>query len=160
MPGNVGDARKALQQISGKYPRHVSLGEDTIEFRLMSEDNVDAMLKFARTIPPDGLVYLVANCTEEPVVRSWVENIKAGRALAVLAVKENTILCEGTLLHNATSWTRHLGEIRIQISPASHRHGLARMLADKIDRIARQLELQLLTARMTLDQAAAQLMFG
>ena len=160
MPSAANGAREALRQIGSQYPRHVTLGDDTIELRLMGEDDVDAVLEFARAMPPADLMYLVVNFTEESVVRHWVENIKAGKALTVLAVKGNKIVGESTLLHNATNWTRHLGEIRIQISPAARRHGLARMLADEIDRIARQLGLQLLTARMTLDQAAAQSVFG
>ena len=160
MPSAEDSARAALRQIGSQYPRRVTLDDETLELRLMGEADVGAVLDFARGMPPEDLMYLVVNFTEESVVRHWVENIKSGKAITVLAVQGDTVLGESTLLHNATNWTRHLGEIRIQITPNARRHGLARMLADEIDTIARQLGLQLLTARMTLDQSAAQSIFG
>lgn len=160
MPNAGNGAEAVLRQIGSQYPRRVTLDGETLELRLMGDGDVAAVLDFARGMPPEDLFYLVVNFTEESVVRGWVENIKAGKAITVLAVSGDTVLGEGTLLHNATNWTRHLGEIRIQITPNARRHGLARMLADEIDGIARQLGLQLLTARMTLDQAAAQSVFG
>ncbi len=159
-PGGGNDDQAALRQIATQYPRRVQLEGDPIELRLMGEDDVEPMLEFARGMPPEDLLYLVANFTDESVVRSWVEHIKSGKAITVLAMKGDRVLGESTLLHNATNWTRHLGEIRIQITPTARRHGLARMLADEIDAIARQLGLQLLTARMTLDQSEAQSVFG
>ena len=116
-------------------------------------------LPFARTFPPNDLMYLRVNITEPPVLQHWVDSIKAGRTITVLAGSDDQVLGEGTLLHNATSWTRHLGELRIQISPIARRRGLARLLANEIDAIAHQLGLRLLTARMTLDQSAAQAVF-
>ena len=45
------------------------------------------------------------------------------------------------------------------MAPIARRRGIARILADEIDAIASELGLQLLTARMTLDQTAAQAVF-
>ena len=130
-----------------------------IQLRLMGAMDVDAVLAFARALPADDLMYLQVNITEPSVVQYWVDSIAAGRTLTVLASSGDQVLGEATLLHNATSWTRHLGEIRIQISRIARRRGLARLLANEIDSIAKQLGLQLLTARMTLDQTAAQAVF-
>ena len=80
--------------------------------------------------------------------------------MTVVAVKGDEVMGEATLLHGEANWTRHLGEIRIQVSPTMRRRGLARQLAQEIETIARALHLQLLTARMTLDQAEAQSAFG
>ena len=156
----TGTTAAVLEQIAERYPRQVALAEhDPVQLWLMREQDIDAVLAFARTLPPDDLMYLRVNITEPPVVRHWVDSIRAGRAITVLAGRDDQVLGEGTLLHNATSWTRHLGELRIQISPIARRHGLARLLANEIDTIANQLDLRLLTARMTLDQSAAQAVF-
>lgn len=150
----------ALERIRSTYPRDVSLADARpVKLRLMGESDAEAVLAFARTLPPDDLMYLRVNITEPSVVQQWVDSIAAGRTLTVVAISSGQVLGEATLLHNATSWTRHLGEIRIQISPVARRRGLARLLANKIDLIATQLGLQLLTARMTLDQVAAQAVF-
>ena len=149
-----------LKRIRTGYPREVMLADDhPIQLRLMGETDVEAVLEFARTLPANDLMYLQVNITEPSVVQHWVDSIAAGRTLTVLASSGDQVLGEATLLHNATSWTRHLGEIRIQISRIARRRGLARLLANEINSIAKQLGLQLLTARMTLDQTAAQAVF-
>lgn len=147
--------------VGTRYPRQVTLsGEDPVEIRLMTPEDVDGMLAFAATLPPEEVMYLAVNFTERRVVRHWVENIRSGRATTVLACRGDEIIGEATLLHNATSWTRHLGEVRIQIAPQARGHGLGRLLAEELETVARTLGLRLLTARMILDQVAAQSVFG
>ena len=147
-------------EIARRYPRQVELADGTqAELELMGSADVDAMLAFARTLPPHDLMFLRVNINDRPVVEQWVESIEKGRTITVLARQDGNVLGESTLLHSEANWTRHLGEIRIQISPAARRRGLARVLAREIDAIAKQLGLRLLTARMTLDQSAAQAVF-
>ena len=147
-------------RLAKRYPRQVDLAVDCqVTLELMGEHDVDAVLAFAQTLPPDDLMFLRVNITERSVVQHWVESIRAGRTITVLARQDDAVIGEGTLLHNEASWTRHLGEIRIQISPVARRRGLARLLAEEIDTVGTQLGLQLLTARMTLDQSAAQTVF-
>lgn len=148
------------KKLGNRYPREIGLGDDTLQFRLMEESDVDALLKFARTLSAEDLLYLRVNITDAAAVNQWVEEIKNDRAVTIVALRGSEVVGEATLLHNATSWTRHLGEIRIQVSPSARRHGLARQLATEIEAIARELKLQLLTARMTLDQAEAQSVFS
>ena len=147
-------------EIARHYPRQVELVDGSVaEVELMGSGDIESMLAFARTLPAHDLMFLRINITDRPVVEHWVESIEKGRTITVLARQDGNVLGEATLLHNEANWTRHLGEIRIQISPAARRRGLARVLAREIDTIARQLGLQLLTARMTLDQSAAQAVF-
>lgn len=147
-------------EIARHYPRQVELADGApVDLELMGSRDIDDMLAFARTLPPNDLMFLRINITDRLIVEHWVESIEGGRTITVLARQDGKVLGESTLLHNEANWTRHLGEIRIQISPAARRRGLARVLAREIDTIARQLGLQLLTARMTLDQSAAQAVF-
>ena len=156
--GGVAEAVRG--RLAKSYPRQVDLAADyQVTLELMGEHDVDAVLAFAQTLPPDDLMFLRVNITERSVVQHWVESIRAGRTITVLARQDDAVIGEGTLLHNEASWTRHLGEIRIQISPVARRRGLARLLAEEIDTVGTQLGLQLLTARMTLDQSAAQAVF-
>lgn len=149
-----------LRRLAGRYPRQVSLAEGyQVTLELMAEQDIDAVHAFARTLPPEALLFLRINITERSVEQHWIESIKSGRSVTVLARQNDAVMGEATLLHNEVSWTRHLGEIRIQISPLARRRGLARLLAGEIDAIAKQLGLQLLTTRMTLDQSATQAVF-
>ena len=160
MASTQGSTSDVTKGIASRYPRDVQFGDDVLQLRLMGENDVAPLVAFAQTLPPEDLMYLRVNITEAPVVQQWVDGIKQGRTVTVLASKDHQVVGEATLLHNATSWTRHLGELRIQIAPSMRRHGLARLLADEIETIARGLHLQLLTARMTLDQSEAQSVFS
>ncbi len=151
---------EAAGQIASRYPIEVRLRNDrTVQVRLMAPGDVDAVLAFARALDPDDLLFLRVNITEPSVVQRWVQNIESGRTITVLALDEAEVVGEATLLHNTTSWTRHLGEIRIQIAPAARRQGLARVLAAEIEAISSDLGLRMLTARMTLDQTSTQAVF-
>lgn len=151
---------EATRRVREQYPRQVTLPDGkALELRLMGPGDIDAVLAFARSLSPEDLMYLRVNVTEADAVDSWIDSIKRGRTITVLAVGGSQVVGEGTLLHHATTWTRHLGEIRLQISPTARRKGLGRLLANEIDAIAKILGLQMLTARMTLDQVAAQAVF-
>ena len=151
---------EAAGQVASRYPIEVRLRNDrTVQLRLMGAGDVDAVLAFARALDPDDLLFLRVNITEPSVVQHWVQNIESGRTITVLALDEAEVVGEATLLHNTTSWTRHLGEIRIQIAPPARRQGLARVLAAEVEAISRALGLRMLTARMTLDQTSSQTVF-
>ena len=156
-PETAGGGAAAVQ---ARYPRTVTLADGgTVTLRLMTPDDVEAVLAFAKSLDPDELLYLRVNITEPGVVERWAHYIEAGRTETVLAIDGDSVAGEASLLHNRTSWTRHLGEIRLQVAPRHRRRGLARLLTDEVERIARTLNLQMLTARMTLDQTAAQSFF-
>ena len=149
-----------MTAIQARYPRQVTLsGGRTVELRLMGDQDRDDILAFARGLPPDSLLYLPTNIAEPEAVDEWLVNTRQGRTITVLAYEGGRLVGEGSLHHSATTWTRHIGEIRLQIAPAGQHQGLGRILACEIDAIARLLELQMLTARMTLDQVAAQAVF-
>ena len=146
--------------VQARYPRTVALADGRkVTLRLMTRDDIEAVLAFAKSLDPDELLYLRVNITEPGVVERWAHYVETGRTETVLALDGDTVAGEASLLHNRTSWTRHLGEIRLQVAPPHRRRGLARLLVDEAEWIARTLKLRMLTARMTLDQTAAQSFF-
>ena len=146
--------------VQARYPRTVALADGRkVSLRLMTRDDIDAVLAFAKSLDPDELLYLRVNITEPGVVERWAHYVETGRTETVLALDGDTVAGEASLLHNRTSWTRHLGEIRLQVAPSHRRRGVARLLTDEVEWIARTLDLRMLTARITLDQTAAQSFF-
>ena len=151
---------EALQTIRQRYPRRLALKDGRqIELRLMGEVDRDRVLAFARSLPHDDLLFLRNNITEPAVVDAWLQNIAANRTITVLAYEGDRLLGDGSLHHSATTWTRHLGEIRLLLAPGARGGGLGRILAEEIYAIAKAVGLRMLTAQMTLDQAAAQAIF-
>ena len=148
------------QNIEMRYPRSASLRDGhKVSLRLMQPDDAETILGFARSLPNDDLLFLRRDVTQESAVAEWMREIESGRTYTVLGFDGDELLGEGDLHYNAADWTRHLGEIRLLLSPKARGRGLGRVLAEEIYAIAQQLQLQLLTARMVLDQAAAQTVF-
>ena len=140
--------------LASRYPKPATLRDGReCQLRPMARADIESVLAFANNLDPDDLLYLRFNITERAVVEAWGQNIEDGRAFTILALDGGLVVGEATLLHSTTSWTRHLGEIRMQVAPQ------ARPLATEIEWYARELNLQMLTARMTLDQEAAQKVF-
>lgn len=144
------------------YPRTVRLSDGTsVTLRLMTPQDRDVVLAFARSLPADDLLFLRTDITDPAVVDEWVENLENRRTVTVLAEggKGEGILGYGSLHYNEASWTRHMGEIRIQAGSGNRGKGLGRQLASAVFDIARSLGLQKITARMTPDQQGARSTF-
>jgi GNAT superfamily N-acetyltransferase len=56
---------------------------------------------------------------------------------------------------DALSWSRHVGELRVLVSPAWRGRGLGRLLIQESFALALALSLDKLTVQMTVDQASA-----
>ena len=148
------------QRIAVRYPRSASLRDGhKISLRLMQSGDKDLILDFARSLPAGDLLFLRRDITQEFAVDEWIAEIESGETCTVLGFDGDKLLGEGDLHYNAADWTRHLGEIRLLLSPDARGLGLGRIIAEEIYAIAQLLELQLLTARMVLDQSAAQSVF-
>lgn len=148
------------RNIEERYPRSASLRDGhKISLRLMQSGDSAAILDFARSLPADDLLFLRRDITQEAAIEEWMREVERGSTFTVLGFDGDELLGEGDLHYNAADWTRHLGEIRLLLSPKARGRGLGRVLAEEIYAIAQQLKLELLTARMVLDQAAAQSVF-
>ena len=146
--------------IAKRYPTKIELGNArNFGIRLMVPTAVEAVLTFAKCLDLNDLLFLRINITERSAVERWAHYVETGRTYTVLAVDGDRVVGEASLLHSTASWTRHIGEIRMQVIPEARRNGLARVLAEEIEWIAKQMSLTMLTARMTLEQEAAQKVF-
>ena len=142
------------------YPREITLGKAALTLRLMSAEDKSAVLAFARSLPPNDLLFLRLDIATEEGVNEWVNNIVAGRTTTVLALPpDGSIAGYASVHHNDALWNRHVGELRVIVGSEYRRHGLGRRLTDEVFAIARELGLQKLTAQMTPDQKGARATF-
>jgi L-amino acid N-acyltransferase YncA len=142
------------------YPHSATLDDRTmVTFRLMSNIDADRVLSFARSLPEDDLLFLRMDITKARVVTEWIENIEAGRTITVLAEADSDLAGYVSLHHNEVSWQRHIGEIRLQVSPRYRTRGLGRQLTEKIFVVAQDLRLRKVVAYMTPDQHHARATF-
>ena len=150
---------KQAKAFSRNYPRNVELANGTLTLRLMTAADRDAILAFARKLPPDDLLFLRLDITTSTGVDEWVSNIDAGRTVTVLAEDDGEVAGYASIHHNDITWSRHVGEIRVIVGPDYRARGLGRRLTDEVFAIARDLGLAKITAQMTPDQKGARATF-
>ncbi|MBI1886661.1 MAG: GNAT family N-acetyltransferase [Chloroflexi bacterium] len=142
------------------FPREATLRDGTaVTLRLMEAADRDAVVAFARSLPPDELLFLRTDITDPHVVDEWVRNIEQGRTITVLGEAGGQLAGYGSLHYNDVQWMRHVGEIRILVSHDYRGRGLGRRLTNEVFALARGLGLQKIMARMTPDQVGARATF-
>jgi len=143
-----------------EFPKTVSLPDGaTVDLRLMSRADAEAALAFARSLPPEDLLFLRIDLTDPAVIDGWVGNIESGHSTSLVAYDANGLVGYATVHRNRANWTRHVGEIRVNVSPAYRGRGLGKVLTSNIFDVARRAGLKKLMANMTTDQQGAQAAF-
>jgi L-amino acid N-acyltransferase YncA len=137
------------------YPWQTSVGEVEMTLRLMEPSDRDTILNFGRSLPDHDLLFLRTDVTDPKVIDEWVENLKKGRTITVMAEGGGELLGYASLHHNEVLWTRHVGEIRVMLKPELRGFGLGKALANEVFAIAKDLGLQKVMVQMTTDQRGA-----
>ena len=138
------------------YPWQTSVGGVEMKLRLMEPSDRDTILNFGRSLPDHDLLFLRSDVTDPKVIDEWVENLKKGRTITVMAEGDGgDLLGYGSLHHNEVLWTRHVGEIRVMLKPELRGFGLGKALANEVFAIAKDLGLQKVMVQMTTDQRGA-----
>ena len=130
-----------------------------IQLKSMSADDRDAVVKFAKALPEQDLLFLSMDITKAKVVDEWVKNITAGRTKSLVAYDQDGLVGYANVHRNATPWMRRIGEIRVNVAPSYRSRGLGRLLIERIFDVAREFGLKKLVAQMTADQRGAQHVF-
>jgi len=137
------------------YPWQTSVGGVEMTLRLMEPSDRDTILNFGRSLPDHDLLFLRTDVTDPKVIDEWVENLKKGRTITVMAEGGGELLGYASLHHNEVLWTRHVGEIRVMLKPELRGFGLGKALANEVFAIAKDLGLQKVMVQMTTDQRGA-----
>ncbi len=142
------------------YPIEVKLRDGRVaSIRLMEPADIDKILTFVAHLPADDLLFLRTDITDRAVVKTWIDNIRQGNTITLLAVIDGELAAYASVHLDQARWTRRVGEIRINASSRMRGLGLGRRLASEIFDLARSLGLKKITAQMTPDQTAARSAF-
>ncbi|MEJ2088197.1 MAG: GNAT family N-acetyltransferase [Gammaproteobacteria bacterium] len=149
-----------MDQLADQYPKQLTLPDGgSVEIRMMTEEDRDAVLAFARDLPEDDLLFLRVDLTEPAVIDEWVRNLASGQSTSLVAYDDDGLVGYATVHRNPARWTRRVGEIRVNVSPAYRARGLGRSLTTQIFDLSRRLGLKKLMANMTADQPGARAAF-
>jgi RimJ/RimL family protein N-acetyltransferase len=114
------------------YPWTKKFGPHSVTFRLMTPEDTESIqrtvLKFANSLPASDLVFLRMDITQPEVMDEWMHNIRIGRTKTVLAEEDDSVVGYANLHRSPLQWTRHIGEIRVLISPKFRGLGLGEAL--------------------------------
>lgn len=137
------------------YPRRIDNAGGPIELRLLVPDDGEAVLAFAQRLPTHDLLFLRRDIAQPKVVAAWMEATKAGGIVTVLGWRDGKVVACATIVRDALSWSRHVGEMRVIVDPALRGSGLGQVLTGECFAIAVELGIEKLTANMTVDQRGA-----
>ena len=137
------------------YPRTVDCDGIAVELRRMGAADQAAVLAFTQSLPVYDLLFMRRDVRQPKVVAAWVRAIEEDRVASLVAVRDGAVIGTTAIVHDALSWSSHVGELRIALSPEYRGKGLGRALMQECFAMALELGLEKLTALMTVDQRAA-----
>jgi len=125
----------------------------------MTAKDADAILAFARLLPPEDLMFLRTDITEPETVRNWMHYIELGRTTTVMAESDERIAGYASIHINDALWTRHVAEMRVLVGSDYRGLGLGKRLTNEAFAIAKEMGLKKITAQMSTDQRGARQVF-
>jgi len=133
--------------ITKRYPKEVVLTDGReLTLRPIEETDKDAILAFYDRIPPDETWFYKDDPSDPDVVRRWVDAIRSGEALSVLALDGDQVAAHAALLLRRRGGRRHVGRLRIRIAPDYRGKRLGNWLLFDMIRRAMDLDLEILRA--------------
>lgn len=131
----------ASSKLKAKKWKHIC-GKEEVVFQLMDPSDEMSLRKaiegFASSLPASDLVFLRMDITQPEAVDEWVENVKRGRTLTILAKLDGEIVGYSNLHMSSLQWTSHIGEIRVLISSKYRALGIGKELISDMLEVAEE----------------------
>jgi RimJ/RimL family protein N-acetyltransferase len=125
----------------------------------MEPSDGDEVRRFAQTLPESDLMFLRTDITQESTIKAWMNYIKTGRTVSVMAEIDGEIAGYASIHINEATWTRHVGEMRVLVGRDFRGLGLGKRLTNEAFAIAKDMGLRKVTAQMATDQRGARQVF-
>ena len=137
---------------------HLRNGKGATISMAEASDGAD-LLKFYRTMPEEDRLVLKDDVTTAEWLDSFLAALRSGEAISVVGKIGGEIRGEATLYRTLHGWSRHVGEIRLNVDRAARGQGLGIELARHIVKLAIDRGIDKLIAQMVDDQIAARRTF-
>ena len=138
-----------------RYPRAIQSDSTSFQLSVMHATDEPDVLRFARSLPPHDMLFMRRDITNAKVLSAWVREIGAENIVSVLARHSGDVVGCAAVVRDARSFSPHVGDLRVLVSPTARAHGLGRALVQEAFLIALSMGLEKVTAQMTADQRAA-----
>lgn len=141
-----------------RYPKEIRSTDGRVfAIRIMesSEGDQSAVLRFARDLSEDDLLYLRTDITDAAVVAQWAENLKSGHTTSILAELKGEVVGYASVHRDSARWTSDLGELRVNALRKFRGIGIGRALVAEAYSLGHALGLRKLYGMLTIDQTGA-----
>ena len=148
-----------LSELETRYPQKLDLDGETIELIRLDSLDSDEVRAFTDKLDEKDLLFLSRDIRQPKVVAAWSSSLADGDIVTVAATRQGEIVGTTAIVSDPHSWSSHVGELRILVSPDARDIGLGRVLIQESFLIGLDLGLEKLTVRMLLDQEKAMAVF-
>ncbi|WHZ11639.1 MAG: hypothetical protein OJF60_002078 [Burkholderiaceae bacterium] len=144
-----------MTETQRSYPRRIACGGSQIEIARMTSADREALVTFVAGLPAQDLLFVPRDISHPKVIAAWMRALDRG-SISSLAARDNGAMVGCTAIAvDALSWSSHVGELRVLVSPAGRGKGLGRVLIQECFVQAIELGLKKLVAQMTVNQTGA-----
>jgi len=126
-----------------------------VQLRPMVPEDEEALYRFFQNMPDDLVVFIRHNVKDPKVIHDWAQRLNYERVVPLLAIVEGEIVGDATLHRVPHGWKRHIGRIRVVVSPALQGRGLATLMLNELVKLGHELGLEKLWAEIPLDSVGA-----
>jgi RimJ/RimL family protein N-acetyltransferase len=138
------------------YPKNATLVDGTeITLRPMTKEDGPMLLDFFLDIPREDRLFLRDDVTDEALIQSWVDGLDYEKIIPILALEEEKVVGDATLHFSRHYWSRHVGQMRVLVSPEVRRKGAGLLLAGEIFQIALNRGIQKIFTQVSEDYTGA-----
>jgi len=141
------------------YPRTAACGDAQVEIARMTAADRSTLVDFVATLPVHDLLFVPRDLTHPKVVDAWMRSLASGELTSLVARHRGAMVGCTAIVVDELSWSKHVGELRVLVSPDWRGRGLGRALIQECFAQALELGLKKLVAQMTVDQRAAITLF-
>ena len=131
----------------------------SVAIQSMADCDDLAVQTFVTKVPVHDLLFLDRDIREPKVLAAWRRAIEQGAVHSLVAIADGEIVATTAVIRDPLSWSAHVADVRLLVSPESRGKGVGRALLEAtIDHAIAQGATKL-TARMTPDQRGAITLF-
>ena len=144
-----------MSVLKKRYPKVVNCQGEEFDLNVLDSLDLETVQAFTNQLPEHDLMFLSRDIREKKVVEAWSRSLGTGDIVTIAAMRGEEIVGTTAIVLDKLSWSAHVGELRILVTPEARDVGLGRTLIQESFLIGLDLALEKLTVRMLLDQERA-----
>jgi L-amino acid N-acyltransferase YncA len=130
-----------------------------VTIRALQVKDLDRLMKFFSSLPPEDRKYLRIDVTKRDVVQRRIELTKEGNVIRLIALHNDEIIADGALELSGEEWRKHQGELRVIVARPFQHKGLGMIMVRELYFLAVEKNVDQAVVKMMRPQVAAQRIF-